>query len=323
MNESKLDYDRVFARELIEGLSQNPKRLSSKYFYDREGDRMFQKIMQLPEYYLTKAEYEIFSLQKEKIFSFLKQSEKFQIVEFGAGDGLKTKILLDYLMKQKVNFEYLPIDISASVLKTLEKDLKQKHPTMVVKPMSMSYFDALKKLSVKHRKVLLFLGGNIGNFIYSDAKKFLKSLRANLEEDDQLLMGMDLKKHPKTILSAYNDSRGVTKAFNLNLLRRINREFDGDFELSDFDHYPTYDPISGETKSFLISLKEQNVRLNALNKDFHFHYAEPIFTEISKKYDLEEINRLAKESGFMVQKNFFDCKSYFVDSLWKASNEDL
>ena len=164
---------------------------------------------------------------------------------------------------------------------------------------------------------MLFLGSNIGNFNLEEANSFLNKIYNNLNSGDYLLIGADLKKDPTIILDAYNDKKGITKSFNLNLLARINAEFDANFELNEFKHYPTYDPISGETKSYLVSMKDQTVRMNKLDLNYDFKYAEPLFMEISKKYSLQELEALAKESNFKVIEHFHDCKHYFVNTLWK------
>lgn len=307
-----------FAEDVLNGLTQEPKRLYSKYFYDKKGDSLFQEIMKMEEYYLTRSEYEIFSMQKQQLIDAISLDDKaLQLVEFGAGDGLKTKVLLEYLIEEKVDFEYLPIDISQSVLNQLNSDLKKRWPKIKVYPMQNTYFKALEELSSAKKKLVLFLGSNIGNFNQKEALSFLKKVYHNLNAGDYLLIGVDLKKDPEIILEAYNDKKGITKSFNLNLLRRINDVFDADFDLAQFKHYPTYDPVSGETKSFLISLKQQSVTIKKLGKSFKFEYAEPLFMEISKKYSISELEELAEQSNFKLVEHYYDCKHYFVNTLWK------
>ena len=306
-----------FAQDVKLGLSQKTKRLFSKYFYDEIGDKIFQDIMKMEEYYLTKSEFEIFSTQKEEILnSIAAESDDFQLIEFGAGDGLKTKILLKYFLEKKVNFEYVPIDISENVLAQLKNELAHEMPDLKVNSRVDTYFKALDSLTSKTRKVILLLGSNIGNFTKVEAEVFLTKAATKLNSGDRLMIGVDLKKHPSQILAAYNDKNGITKAFNLNLLTRINREFDGDFDISKFDHYPTYDPISGETKSFIISQINQTVYIDALDLNIEFSAGEHIFMEVSKKYSLGELEELARTCGFYVQANLLDCKQYFVDTVW-------
>jgi dimethylhistidine N-methyltransferase len=312
-----------FAKDVEKGLNGNPKYLESKYFYNERGDQLFQQIMELDEYYLTNCEYEILKSNAEHYRTLFQDSEThFSLVELGAGDGLKTKVLLQHFTDKQANFSYLPIDISKNVLNILQKQIHKEIPELEVEPYSGDYFNALNRVNTEEqdRKVVLFLGSTIGNFAYEDAVNFLKELHRQMKPKDILLIGFDLKKDPQIILNAYNDAKGVTAAFNLNLLERINQELDGQFDLDQFYHYPTYDPASGEAKSFLISKKEQIVYIGKLDQKFHFLMGEPIFMEISKKYDLQSIKVLAEESNFTIKKNFFDSKLYFTNSLWQKKS---
>ncbi len=310
-----------FAHDIDEGLSADPKFLSSRYFYDARGDEIFQQIMQMPEYYLTGCEYEIFDRQKQEILKAVDPGKKFNLVELGAGDGYKTKLLLQHFLDQEVTFEYFPVDISANVLKLLSRDLSTLFPTLRVSTLNYEYFTALERLNELDNapKVILFLGSNIGNFTPERAHAFFNKLAKVIRPGDQLLCGIDLKKDPRTILRAYNDEGGITKAFNLNLLERINRELGGNFQLQNFDHYPTYDPFTGECRSYLMSKVEQEVEIKALGKSYHFEHSEPIHMEISRKYSLKEIKQLAQDCGFSVKHHFTDSKEYFVDTLWVKS----
>jgi dimethylhistidine N-methyltransferase len=314
-----MDYIDRFAEDVREGLSSEPKYLHSKYFYDEVGDSLFQQIMDLEVYYLTECEAQIFENHKNEILEyFSNEQEVFDLIEFGAGDGLKTKILLNHFVANNVNFNYIPIDISKSVLTGLLKDLNNTLPRLAIKPICDDYFHALEELNKVdyNKKVILFLGSNIGNFRGDNAIPFLKHLRADMNYKDQLFIGFDLMKDPVVILEAYNDKKGITSEFNINLLDRINKELGGNFNRKKFSHYPSYNPITGETKSYLISLEHQTVMLERLSQSFTFAKWEPVFTEISQKYSLRDIDHLARHSGFKVAKNFFDKKNYFVDSLW-------
>ncbi|MGB0176167.1 MAG: L-histidine N(alpha)-methyltransferase [Owenweeksia sp.] len=308
-----------FARDVDQGLSNDPKTLPSRYFYDARGDKIFQDIMKMPEYYLTDCEYEIFNLQKEAILNAISQGEKFNLVELGAGDGYKTKLLLEHFLQSGIEFEYFPVDISSDVLTELQQSLKTQFPDLKVTPLNYEYFEALERLNglKSSPKVILFLGSNIGNFTPERASSFFTKLNNIIQTGDKLLSGIDLKKNPRTILKAYNDATGITRDFNLNLLTRINRELGADFVVKQFDHYPTYDPITGEARSYIMSTVDQEVYIKALDKTFHFTHSEPIHTEISRKYSLKEINDLADKAGFTVKKHFTDRKGYFVDTLWE------
>ncbi len=309
----------TFAEDVRRGLTSDPKSLLSRYFYDAAGDKLFQKIMELPEYYLTGCEFEILQTHWSSI---LRQMDglPFDLVELGAGDGLKTRILIRQFLTQKADFHYLPIDISGSVLEHLREVLNEKWPDLPVTPVEGEYFSALHDIDrlSDRRKLVLFLGSNIGNMDQERAAGFLRRLRSSLRPDDLLLVGFDLKKDPEVILAAYNDSQGVTREFNLNLLRRINRELEADFDLSAFRHWPTYNPLSGDTKSFLVSEKEQTVRIKALELEVPFRKWEAIDMELSKKYDRPEIEWLAEHAGFEMGNWFFDEKQYFADVLFRA-----
>jgi dimethylhistidine N-methyltransferase len=305
-----------FLKDVEEGLQSNPKFLSSKYFYNKRGSELFQTIMQLEEYYPTRSEYEIFLTYKDKLQELFATS-KFELLEFGAGDGLKTKILLEHFYKNKIDFTYSPIDISSDVLETLTTSLKQQLPDLSLSPLCGDYLIELEKQkSTSRKKVVFFLGSNVGNMSLEESLFFFRKIYGLLNEGDILIVGFDLKKDPLTILNAYNDKMGVTAAFNINLLKRINDELGGDFDLGNFYHYPTYDPKTGEAKSFIVSKRKQIVRIEKLNKRFGFELGECIHTEVSKKYTLDEIRSIAKECGFTMVDNLFDCKHYFTDSIW-------
>ncbi len=316
-SETKKD---TFAEDVLQGLSSDPKFLSSKYFYDDEGSRLFQEIMKVPEYYLTRSEYEIFSEQTEEIFNaFEARTEKFDLIELGAGDGSKTSLLIDYFLKQNVNFRYIPIDISSEALNLLGAKFEKKFHDLDIQIEQGDYFKTLEtfqKLSNK-KKIILFLGSNIGNFSEEQALQFFRQLRGMMNEKDFLFIGFDLHKNPKTLLRAYDDSLGVTAKFNLNLLKRINRELGGNFLLEEFKHYASYHPTERAARSFLISQKDQTVRIESLKKAFEFKQWEPIFMEVSQKYNVKMIENLATESGFKLVKNFFDESKFYTNSLWK------
>lgn len=307
------------AKDTLKGLSSNPKYLLSKYFYDDAGSAIFQDIMNMPEYYLTDCEYEIFTNQKERITDAIcDDTLGFNLVELGSGDGMKTKILLKHLVGKSINFQYTPIDISAKTNGELVKSLKSELPLINVVPKTGDYFHKLNKLNGQTSipKVILFLGSNIGNFSDDETDKFLNQLLAYTNSGDKLLIGFDMKKSPKIIMDAYNDPHGHTRRFNLNHLFRLNRELDADFDISKFEHHIIYDPESGDVKSFLTSKTKQIVHIGAIEQDFYFTQWESIFMELSRKFTLSTIEKLAEKSGFQVVQNFTDKRNYFVDSLW-------
>lgn len=308
-----------FYNDVIKGLSAHPKYLLSKYFYDTAGDRLFQQIMACPEYYLTRSEMEILHYQTEELCAvILKKFKEFDIVELGAGDATKSVHLLQQLKKSAKDFTYFPVDISKNIIHTLENELPQRIKGLKVKGLHGDYFDMIRQAYAvsQRRKIVLFLGSSIGNFNRTEALHFLESLHDHLLPGDLLLTGFDLRKNPKQILAAYNDKEGITKAFNLNLLTRINRELIADFDISQFDHYPTYDPISGACHSFLISLIHQEVVFNDTIA-FSFEKDEPIRMELSQKFSIEETELLAQETGFIPAAYFFDSKQWFMDVFWE------
>lgn len=307
-----------FLNETLAGLQASPKFMYPKYFYDEHGNYIFQQIMKMDEYYLTNAEMDIFTNQAKQISSLIsEENTPFDLVELGAGDATKSIHLLRELIDRKLEFSYLPIDISAHVISDLEVNLPLYLPELVVNGLHGDYLDMLHQATIisKRRKVVLFMGANIGNMSQDDAERFLQSMRSLLSKGDLLIIGFDLKKNPKQILAAYNDSKGITSRFNLNLLERINRELGGDFEVENFEHYASYDPESGACKSYLISIKDQLVHIGDAEA-IGFAKNEVIYMEISQKYALEDIERLATGSGFQYRHNFFDTNRYFVDTVW-------
>jgi len=308
-----------FASDVIAGLSSHPKQLSSKYFYDDRGSMIFKDIMQMPEYYLTDCELEIFKNQKADIADEINPNGIFfELIELGAGDGFKTIVLLNYLVQQKINFQYIPIDISAKANENLQYALQLSLPNLALDCKTGDYLKLISGLTGTSPKIILFLGSNIGNLTENESLSFLKQLRNVLNKGDKLLIGFDLKKDPEIILKAYNDPHGHTTAFNLNLLHRINAELGANFNTDYFYHEETYDHQTGTAKSFLISKKDQSVRFGKTNKIFRFTANEKILMEISQKYDETMINNFAKNSGFTVERNFIDSRSWFIDSLWKV-----
>jgi L-histidine Nalpha-methyltransferase len=309
-----------FAADVLAGLSARPKHLSSKYFYDDEGSRLFQEIMKLPEYYLTGCELEIFERQADDIFkAFANGSNAFDLIELGAGDGTKTAVLVSHFLKSDADISYSPIDISQEALDALTTKFTAEFPALRMDARQGDYFHILKSLknAGSRRKVLMFLGSNIGNFTREQSVDFFRHLREVMNPNDLLFIGFDLQKDPHVIANAYDDASGVTAAFNLNLLSRIDRELGADFNLAKFAHYANYRPIDGSARSYLISREKQTVHIAALDRSFEFEQWEPVFMEISQKYTIKMIEDLAADSGFAVKRNFFDGRNYYCDSLWQ------
>jgi len=309
-----------FYDDVITGLQSVPKRLNSKYFYDANGDKLFQDLMNCEEYYPTRCELEIFSKKTEDICqAIIGDGDAFDLIELGAGDATKSAYLLQYLLEQQADFTYLPIDISENVIAYLNVTLPVTLPGIQITGLNGEYFEMLEKaasLSNK-RKVVMFLGSNIGNMQVNEAESFCKELRNHLSAGDMMLIGFDLKKNPKTVLAAYNDKGGITKRFNLNLLERINRELNANFDLTKFDHYPIYDPETGACKSYLVSLIDQQVKIND-TETIPFLKDECIYMEISQKFTVSQTDQMANKVGFKSLHGFFDSRKWFIDVIWVA-----
>lgn len=308
----------AFAADVYEGLTADKKFLPSKYLYDERGDAIFQEIMAMEAYYPTRSEYEILDTHKHNMRELFSQGgEEFQLIEFGAGDGTKTKVLLQHFWEMTTNFTYVPIDISGHIIRELTEDLHQALPGLRVQGICDDYFKAFDHLENNDvRKVVLFMGANIGNFDPAESVRFLKRIASYLSPGDQLMIGFDLKKDPQRILDAYFDQGGVTRRFKHNLLRRINEELGGNFDIEQFQYFPVYNPMHGSIFSYLVSKKEQEVYIEAIGQTIDFDAWEAIYMERSQKYSEKNIIRLAHQTGFRVLHNFFDAACLFVDSLW-------
>lgn len=308
-----------FEIEVKRGLTDFPKHLSSKFFYDKRGDKLFQDIMAMPSYYLTQCEFDILKKHTNAIAESFNGPNGFDLIELGAGDGKKTKILLRYLSAQAFDFEYLPIDISQNVLDELEASLKDELPKVQVKPQQGTYFKTLDHLASydARKKVILMLGSNIGNLLHENTIAFLKNIQASMKDKDLLFMGFDQKKNPQTILDAYNDKTGITEAFNKNILVRINEELEGNFDTDSFLHWEAYDPETGTAKSFLVSKIAQEVHIKALDLSVHFEAWESIHTEISQKYDDSVVEWIAEEAGLEISTWFMDEQGFYRNYIFK------
>lgn len=314
----------TFKSEVLKGLTSYPKSLPSKYFYDKKGDGLFQQIMAMPSYYLTDCEFEILETHTEAIADQLFHSKSsYDLIELGAGDGKKTKILLRHLLKKKEDFVYKPIDISENALDSLSSDLATILPDLNIDAQAGMYFDVLEKLnkSSDRKKAILVLGSNIGNLEHKIAIDFLSKIANAMTQEDRLFMGFDQKKHPQIILDAYNDATGITAAFNKNILERINRELDASFDLDKFKHWQTYNPESGTAKSYLVATVAMRVPIRALDTEVALDAWESIHTEISQKYDDEVVAWLAKQAGLEILHCFTDARNYYKNYIFKCLAE--
>ncbi|QQX77242.1 MULTISPECIES: L-histidine N(alpha)-methyltransferase [Aequorivita] len=312
--------DTTFKKEVFEGLSAFPKYLSSKYFYDKKGDKLFQEIMAMPEYYLTECEFQILSSHTETIGELFRDRENgLDLIELGAGDGKKTKVLLKYMAENNFNFIYKPIDISENAVEMLSNNLAEEMPALNVDAEVGEYFEVLERLKGfnKRKKVIMVLGSNIGNLKHPKAIEFLTQLKDVMLRDDLLFMGFDQKKNPQSILNAYNDKSGITAAFNKNILTRINRELEGNFDIEKFTHWESYNPETGTAKSFLVANEAMQVTIEKLQLTVNFDQWETIHTEISQKYDDKTVQWLAEKSGLEIETSFTDEKEYYKNYAFR------
>jgi dimethylhistidine N-methyltransferase len=311
---------REFGLAVLEGLSETPKQLPSRYFYDDEGSAIFQEIMGLEEYYLTGCELEILNAQRANILAPL-IDRPLNLVDLGSGDGLKTMVLLEHLVEAGADVRYVPIDISEKAMRSVIEAARERMPDLEIVGVVGEYADGMQWLCKEHgdrSNLVLFLGSNIGNFNRLRARTFLRRLWNSLRTDDHVLVGFDLKKDIDVLLAAYDDRLGVTGRFNLNLLERINAELDADFDTSKFRHFATYDVYQGAMTSYLVSLERQTVQIDALEHHIDFEAWEPVHTEYSYKFLESDISALAADTGFAIENQFFDERRYFTDSLWRV-----
>ncbi|MFP3945322.1 MAG: L-histidine N(alpha)-methyltransferase [Archaeoglobaceae archaeon] len=311
-----------FRKDVEAGLKAEQKFIPSKYLYDDQGSRLYQKIMDLPEYYLFKAEKEILE-KRSRDLAFVLGSEPVNIVELGVGDGKKTSILLSSFMEKGIDFNLTVIDISQKALQEFTDRTRKENQVYPVRCVNTDYVNGLKLLHKKddRRLLVLFLGSSIGNFTPDEEESFLKRIRSNLDERDHMLIGFDLTTDPQKLLPAYNDSEGVTREFNLNLLKRINRELGADFDLNKFEHVPLYDPVKQQMESYIQSKKDQTVKIKDLDMEIEFLKGEKIHTEISRKYSIEKVGELAERTGFEKVLDLFNREENFVLSLWTPEVE--
>lgn len=306
------------AADALRGLTSDPKHLLPKYFYDKTGSEIFGEIKRMPGYYLTACETEIFETHGGDIAKAVSAEQHLRVIELGSGDGLKSRILLQHLVAKVTGLSFIPVDIDRSSNELLVRYLREYLPALDISPVTGDYFKLAGKINYEHgtKQVVLFLGSNIGNMNKREMDDFFENVLSFISPDDYLLIGFDLKKSPSVIMKAYDDAQGITARFNLNLLKRLNREIGTDFNEVNFEHHTSYDPVSGELKSYLVSKTDHEVFSKMPGMTFSFKKWEPVFMEMSKKYDNHEIESIAAKYGFRIVNNFTDRRKYFADSLW-------
>lgn len=309
----------VFADEVCAGLAKPQKELPSKYLYDAVGSRLFEVITVLPEYGVTRAEDRILERHARDIAAWVPNG--IAIAELGSGSGIKTRRILSALSREH-HTRYFPIEISATALAACEREVSDIGMVSVV-GIEREYLDGLLEVAARRRSgerlLVLFLGSTIGNFEPEAAIGFLRKIRSMLEPGDFLLLGTDLMKPVHVLLDAYDDAAGVTAAFNLNLLARINRELGGHFVLSQFEHVARFNEPARSIEMHLRSRQAQRVFIEAAGIAVEFDEGETIWTESSHKYRLPQIAAMAADSGFTCPAQWIDSEWGFAENLWTAS----
>lgn len=311
-----------FADDVRAGLSAESKRLFPKYFYDELGSELFDAICLLPEYYLTRAENEILTRYADEIIEAA-GGHDVSLIEMGSGSALKTRLIIEALLKRQAQLLFIPVDISSSALETSSRVLLQSYPNLRISAYASDYFDGLAALREQPRgdTLALFLGSNIGNFDADEAHAFLSAMRRVLRAGDALVLGADLRKPREILEAAYDDALGVTAAFNLNLFSRINREFDADFNLRAFRHHAVFNEEIGRVEVSIISLRAQTVSIRKLEMQIQFAEGERIHTENSYKYDLAGLSEMATATGYERTRTWFDEREQFSSNLFIATGE--
>ncbi len=328
----RADFASAFAADVRRGLTAMPKRLPPKYFYDELGSLLFEAVCLTPEYYVTRAEDEIFAAHAGDIVCRAvgegggNVTASLALLELGSGSATKTARLIEAILLRQNELHYRSIDISAPVLERAARVLLQSYPSLHITAYAADYQTALRTLAASPSDagaspaltLALFLGSNIGNFTRAEAVEFLRDLRGVLKTGDALLVGADLRKNSAVLEAAYDDALGITAAFNLNLLVRINRELGGDFQLDYFRHVAIYNDAEGLIEMHIASTRKQIVRLARLDLAIGFAADEHIHTENSYKYDLAELDCLAASAGFVREHTWFDRAERFSSNLFRA-----
>ena len=301
----------AFAREVEEGITGFPKTLPCKLFYDGAGSALFEEITRLPEYYLTRTELEILRDRASEIVAAV--GPNVSVVELGAGTATKTCTLLQALTRRQIRVAFFPVDISSNALAEACDRVTAECPKVSVRPVVADFSEGFGFLrDIRGRKLVLYLGSSIGNFDPGDAVEMLSQVRSQLAAGDALLLGTDLAKVPSVLVPAYDDSQGITEKFNKNILRRLNRDLQADFDLDGFRHVAIWNPIRSRMEIYLESLCTQIVRLRLLQLAVRIHAGERIHTENSYKYTMPMVREMLEKSGFKLERTWFDKRKWFA-----------
>ena len=307
---------RTFAEEISYTLQKPKKSISPKFFYDEDGSKIFDEICSLPEYYPYNSETEILKQIEKKLLPYI--SNEFHLVELGSGSSVKTRLLIDILLKSQIHLQYFPIDIS-EILDQSAKNLCNDYQNLIITGVVDTFENGLDFIEHYDDKpnLITFLGSSFGNFNQDEGIKFLKKINNLMKPDDLFLIGLDLKKDPKILHDAYNDVQNVTAKFNLNILKRINEELNGNFLLDDFEHHAIYDEEKGRVEMYLRSLSVQTVKIPKADLSISLSKDELIHTENSHKFSPSQIESVLRESNFEKLEIWFDSRKYFALVLAK------
>lgn len=303
-------------RDVRHGLSLSPKRLSPKYFYDERGSELFERITDLPEYYLTRAER---ALLDATISEIMDEVAPRSLVELGAGSATKTRIILDTMIARGSAESYVPIDVSSDFLETTAEVLRRDYPQLEIAPVVSDITEKFVLPKLASPVLVAFLGSTIGNFPKNEAVPLLSHVSALMKPGDAFLLGADLRKDPEMLNAAYNDSRGLTAAFNLNVLERLNRELGADFPLDRFRHHAYYSSEHHRIEMHLVALSAMTVTIPEIGH-VDFAEGETIRTELSYKYDLETLRGILADSGMHLDKWIPDEEGVFALALARAAS---
>lgn len=303
--------DQSFAEAVRKGLSGSPKTLPSRFFYDEAGSHLFERIMMLPEYYLTRTEQDILERFASEMVAW--GQKRISLVEFGSGNSCKTRLLIEAASEFQSHLTYVPIDISSEFLQASALTLLSDYPQLSVHAVAGEYFDAIPHVPLTPEpRLFLFMGSNIGNFEEQEALEFLSAISKHLRPEDRLLLGVDMVKDRKVIEAAYNDSAGVTAAFNRNLLLRINTSLGGNFDLDRFEHSAPFVEERSQVEMRLVSTVDQAVQIDALAETFSFKAGEYIHTENSHKYSPESLHALCGAAELQIENKWTDDQDWFA-----------
>ena len=297
---------------LREGLTRTPREISPRFFYDDVGSRLFEEITRLPEYYPTRTEA---ILLKACAADVVARSRPRTLVELGPGAAMKTRWLLDAIRDTGTLQRYVPFDVSETMVRRVATELLDEYPELEVHGMVADFAAHLDRLPMGTQELVIFLGGTIGNFRPAEAARFLRQLARRLSPGDHFLLGTDLVKPTSRLEAAYNDARGITAAFNRNMLSVVNKLTGGNFDPSRFEHRAVYNPVAAWIEMWLRSTERQPVSLPGIDLEFVLDEGEEILTEISAKYDRPRIERLVGAAGLEVTDFYTDPESLFALSL--------